>query len=340
LEEKQKRIEQKLREFKEREKQREKEKLDWEKQKEELKKKKPLYQVLAEKDRIEMEKELRERKEKLKEIRNFYKPLDRSDFIQWENEVTQKMEDFANKYSIRRGRPNDWTYNKPAYQSKFHEQIAEEMDAIRKAKEEEMERRREYRRKIAEYQQEVKEKYLPVISNSEERESTIEREKKKKKEEDPFLAKKKGSEYLEFLKEQNRKRVNEISKHHSEKVLALDNKITTESMRSEQVVHKAKDYLKELRAAGLVKSDSNRIEKIIKSQSLSAKEKEILLKAENEKLEEKVRMMQKAKKIHTAVKEEKKKAGQKVDDDDDDDGLDDLYIKSIKAKLQILGERS
>jgi len=110
----------------------------------------------------------------------------------------------------------------------------------------------------------------------------------------------------------------------------------TETLKSDI---KRKDYLTEMRSAGLLRSEGDSVQKLIKDQSLNPKERAVLLKAETEKLEEKMKWIQKKRKF---VKEKSENDEKHISDDmkDDDEHLDDLYIQSIKAKLKILKDQN
>lgn len=123
--------------------------------------KKPLYRQIQDnfKKSIVIP-QLEERKKKLQEIRDFHKPIYREDIAEHQQKVTKAFED---KMEMRRRETEDskWVYQKPAFESSYHQQFAEEQNKIKRKREDEVMECLKRKERIMELMLDVKEKHLP-----------------------------------------------------------------------------------------------------------------------------------------------------------------------------------
>jgi len=291
--------------------------------------------------------ELEERKKKLQEIRDFHKPIYREDIIEHQQKVQKAFDD---KQELRRREEGDskWSYQKPAFESSYHQTFAEETVNNRRKRELEVMDCLKRKERIMELMHDVKEKHLPKVDPQKELElmSMVEklnnRNKKKNRklpgsvDEDDFddytHGRKLGDDYLKAARELGRKNLMSKTVAPSATVSEKtndDNFRASELLKSESSapVLKKRNYLADLRKENKLNTVDKSVDIIIKNKDLDHKVKKELLKSEVEKLEEKAKRLEMKKKF--AVKKSESNQGQ-------DDEVDQMYINAIKAKLEML----
>ncbi len=145
-----------------------------------------------------------------------------------------------------------------------------------------------------------------------------------------------GNDYLQEVKEKVKKykETNKNATASGERDMrteASSSKMkTSNSVKSNPVEGiKKKDYLSELRRENKIADSSTKIDVILKKKDIDEKEKEMLLKNEVQRLEEKVKRKEMVKKL-------KKGKGNDLEGAFVDEEVDQLYVNTIKAKLEML----
>jgi len=293
--------------------------------------------------------ELEQRKKKLQELRDFHKPMNHEELLQREQMVMKTLEEEHAKRKMMTDMSSKWTYQKPAYESRHHKTFAEETAKMRAQKENEDVEKMRRKERVNELLNNVKEKHAPKVDAAKELElvEMIEKLKQKKNindrmnlgEEKPVEdgehVRKLGNDYLQEVKEKvkKHKETNKTATANGErdmKTEASSSKMkTANSVKSNPEGIKKKDYLSELRRENKIADSSTKIDVIIKKKDLDEKEKEMLLKTEVQRLEEKVKRKEMVKKL-------KKGKGDELNNVFEDEEVDQLYVNTIKAKLEML----
>jgi len=310
---------------------------------------KPLFKEIQKRYKKEqLLPELEEKKKKLQELRDFYKPMAREEILEHEKKVLKQLEEKNAERKEQLFENSKWIPQKPAYESKHHRSVVEELKNARRQKDDEKLEVLKKKEKVMELLQEVKDNHLPKNDPQKELElmAVVEQLKKKKDwrarpvqgeepQEEPDH-KKIGAEYLKSVKEmvKNRKPAKTLS-HTKDDISASglmsdrnSKKIPGGTVQSDSAaVQKPRNYLAELRKENKIQSSNAHVDTLINNKKMDTKEKKKLLQSEVEKMEEKTKRKE-------AVKKFKSK---KEFDDNDAEEVDMLYINTIKAKLEMLG---
>jgi len=293
--------------------------------------------------------ELEQRKKKLQELRDFHRPMNHEELNKREQEVMKILEEeHARKKNVNENAK--WNYNKPAYESRHHKIFAEETAKMRSQKEMEDADKAKRKERVNELLKDVKERHAPKVDAGKELElvEMIEKLKQKKNNVDRFnfeeerekedgeQLKKLGNDYMHEVKEKvkkyrdmNRTGAGDVSELRTDPSGAKMK--TALSVKSDPAGGvKKKDYLSELRKENKIADATTIVDIILKKKDMDEKEKEMLLKNEVLRLEDKVKRKELLKKL-------KKGKIDELNEAIEDEEVDQLYVKTIKAKLEMLG---
>lgn len=296
--------------------------------------------------------ELEQRKKKLQELRDFHKPMNHEELLQREQVIMRTLEEeHAKKKNVTD--TSKWNYKKPAYESRHHRVFADEVSKMRSQKEDDDADKMKRKERVNELLKDVKERHAPKVDANKELElvEMIEKLKQKKNAydrtslgeekpvEDAENVKKLGNDYLQEVKEKVKKykETNKTATANGERISDLKTEASSSKMKTSSSVKshpvegiKRKDYLLELRRENKIADSSTKIDVILRKKDLDEKEKETLLKNEVQRLEEKVRRKELVKKL-------KGGKGDDLNGAIEDEEVDQLYVNTIKAKLEMLG---
>ena len=320
--------------------------------------KKPLYRDIENKfKRGFVIPELEERKKKLAEIRDFHKPIGNDDIQEHKEKVTKLYEEALQKRKeqteAQLKQQQEKNPIKKVFESPHHKVFAEEVTKIRSQKENERMEFLKRQEKVMELLQEVKDNHVPKADPQKELElmnlvNQLNARNKRKdhrsrtadgdddRSDESLDPKKIGAGYLQSVKEMVKKKKETMAKTVKENGGVVAGDIATgrdstkalTGIKSETAI-KRKNYLVELRQENKIGHASDQVDNIIKSKKLDIKEKKELLQTEVEKLEEKAKRMELVRKV--------KHNNKPFEGAAEDDEVDQIYIKAIKAKLEMLG---
>ena len=136
-----------------------------------IKEKQPfyMYKKLQEDYKIYVEEPELERIKKIKaNLRDLYKPMDKNDIVEREKRVAKDWDDMKEKFKNAEAPWLKVDYKRPSFESKFHKIFQDENGKIKRAVDEEKEKRKQLREREINYAKEVKENHLPSINKSKE----------------------------------------------------------------------------------------------------------------------------------------------------------------------------
>lgn len=164
--------------------------------------------------------------------------------------------------------------------------------------------------------------------------------------------KKEANSYLKHLRDRREEKGESKPKKKDDTVASVDrrNSISQKSDLLNDISHSRlpafrKDYLKEMRQNGLLKKENKfKVQEILNDGTLSKKDREELLKVETKKIEQRLKLIEAQRNYKNTLsqKELQRYNNLRHDEekqDEDDLEVENMYINSIKAKLELLGDK-